>query len=77
MGGGGGVGDEMIVRYNLCLNVGDSSKVTYLFYGLIVVLVVAVTLLLALAFVLYKLKSQSCPICKGRLFGKIPSLFLY
>lgn len=69
---------ETIVRSNLCLNIDDSSQVTHLLYGLIVALVIAITLLLALAFVLHKLKSnKSCPICKGWLLENIPSLFLY
>lgn len=48
--------------------VEGSSEASHLYYGLVVSLVVVVSLLLALAFVLYKLKSQSCPVCKGRLF---------
>lgn len=62
-------GVAAIVKSNLCFNIGDSSKVTYLLCGLIAALAIAVTLLLALAFVLYKIKSRkSCPICKGMHF---------
>lgn len=61
------------MRSNLCLNIGDSNKVTHLLYGLIGALLIAASLLLALAFVLYKFKShKSCPVCKGWLFAQYP-----
>lgn len=59
------------MKYNHCFNIGDSSKVPYLLYGLIAAVVIAVTLLLALAVVLYKVKrSKSCTVCQGRLFRR-------
>lgn len=71
------------MKYNHCFNIGESSKVSYLLYGLIAAVVIAVTLLLALAVVLYKVKrSKSCTVCQGRLFRrkkkeKETTLFLF